>query len=157
MVHINFQDRQERKSVPAFLIAKLTEVIEMALEYENLEDYDCEVDLTLVDDAEIHQLNLEHRGVDKATDVLSFPQYDAIKDMEALPDKMYLGDIVISVERAMAQALEYQHSFEREMCFLTAHSMLHLFGYDHETEEDQKQMRALEESILEELGITREV
>ncbi len=157
MVHINFQDRQDRKSVPESLVAKLTEVIEKALEYENLEDYECEVDLTLADDAEIHQLNLEHRGIDKVTDVLSFPQYDAIKDMEDLPDPMYLGDIVISVERALAQANDYKHSFEREMCFLTAHSMLHLFGYDHETEEDQKQMRALEESILEELGITREV
>lgn len=157
MVHINFQDRQERRSVPESLISKLTEVIEMALEYENLEDYECEVDLTLVDDAEIHQLNLEHRRMDKTTDVLSFPQYDAIKDMEDLPDPIYLGDIVISVERAMAQAEEFNHSFERELCFLTAHSMLHLFGYDHETEEEQKEMRALEESILEELGITREV
>lgn len=157
MVHINFQDRQERRSVPESLISKLTEVIEMALEYENIEDYECEVDLTLVDDAEIHQLNLEHRGIDKTTDVLSFPQYDAIKDMEELPDPIYLGDIVISVERAMAQAAEFNHSFDREMCFLTAHSMLHLFGYDHESEADQKEMRALEESILEELGITREV
>jgi probable rRNA maturation factor len=157
MVHINFQDRQERRSVPESLISKLTEVIEMALEYENIEDYECEVDLTLVDDVEIHQLNLEHRGIDKTTDVLSFPQYDAIKDMEELPDPIYLGDIVISVERAMAQAAEFNHSFDREMCFLTAHSMLHLFGYDHESEAEQKEMRALEESILEELGITREV
>ncbi|SCZ77156.1 rRNA maturation RNase YbeY [Acidaminobacter hydrogenoformans] len=157
MVHINFQDRQERRSVPESLISKLTEVIEMALEYENLEDYECEVDLTLVDDAEIHQLNLEHRRIDKTTDVLSFPQYDAIKDMEDLPDPIYLGDIVISVERAIEQAKEFNHSFERELCFLTAHSMLHLFGYDHETDEAQKEMRALEESILEELGVTREV
>jgi probable rRNA maturation factor len=157
MVHINFQDRQERRSVPESLVAMLTEVIEMALEYENLEDYECEVDLTLVDDAEIHQLNLEHRGMDKVTDVLSFPQYDAIKDMEDLPDPMYLGDIVISVERAEHQAKAYEHSFEREMCFLTAHSMLHLFGYDHILEADQKEMRALEEAILEELGILREI
>ena len=157
MVHINFQDRQERRSVPESLISKLTEVIEMALEYENLEDYECEVDLTLVDDTEIHQLNLEHRGIDKITDVLSFPQYDAIKDMEDLPDPIYLGDIVISVERALAQAAEFNHSFDREMCFLTAHSMLHLFGYDHVSEAEQKEMRGLEESILEELGITREV
>lgn len=157
MVHINFQDRQERRSVPESLVAMLTEVIEMALEYENLEDYECEVDLTLVDDAEIHQLNLEHRGMDKVTDVLSFPQYDAIKDMEDLPNPMYLGDIVISVERAEHQAKAYEHSFEREMCFLTAHSMLHLFGYDHILEADQKEMRALEEAILEELGILREI
>ena len=157
MVHINFQDRQERRSVPESLISKLTEVIEMALEYENLEDYECEVDLTLVDDTEIHQLNLEHRGIDKITDVLSFPQYDAIKDMEDLPDPIYLGDIVISVERALAQAAEFNHSFDREMCFLTAHSMLHLLGYDHVSEAEQKEMRGLEESILEELGITREV
>lgn len=156
MVHINFQDRQERRSVPESLVAKLTEVIEMALEYENLEDYECEVDLTLVDDAEIHQLNLEHRRVDKATDVLSFPQYEGIKDLEELPEPLYLGDIVISVETAMAQAEAYHHSFEREMCFLTAHSMLHLFGYDHETDPQRAEMRALEESILEELGILRE-
>lgn len=157
MVHINFQDRQNRMSIKETLVAKMTEVIEMALEYENLEDYECEVDLTLVDDADIQKLNLEHRGIDNATDVLSFPQYDNIKDMDDLPEPLYLGDIVISIERALEQASEYQHSLEREMCFLTAHSMLHLFGYDHDTDADQVMMHALEESILEELGIAREL
>jgi len=104
----------------------------------------CEVSVVLVNNEEIHALNLQHRNMDKPTDVLSFPMDDEI-----------LGDIVISMEQAKIQAENYNHSFEREIGFLTVHSMLHLFGYDHETPEDEEEMFALQEKILREMKLVR--
>lgn len=116
----------------------------------------CEVSVTLCDDERIHELNREHRGVDRATDVLSFPQYDADEvDGFTKHDEVVLGDIVISVERARAQSIEYGHSYTRELAFLAIHSVLHLLGYDHMTDSEEKVMNSLQESILDTLGITR--
>lgn len=112
-----------------------------------------EVSVTLVDNAAIHTLNREQRGVDRPTDVLSFPLFD-----EDYGDGEYclLGDIVLSMERASEQAKEYGHSLEREVAFLTVHSMLHLLGYDHETsEEDEKDMFRRQEEILAGMGLVR--
>lgn len=112
-----------------------------------------EVSVTLVDNAAIHILNRERRGVDRPTDVLSFPLFD-----EDYGDGEYcaLGDIVLSTERAAEQAREYGHSLEREVAFLTVHSMLHLLGYDHETsEEDEKDMFRRQEEILAGMGLVR--
>lgn len=121
---------------------------------------DFEVSVVMTDDEGIHSINLEHRGIDSATDVLSFPMLEYEKE-GILAEKVFeneicpLGDIVISAETAMRQAKEYGHSLEREISFLTVHSMLHLFGYDHEDEEDRIIMRQKEEYILKKIGLVR--
>lgn len=130
-------------------------VIKESLRYENVSD-NCEISVTIVDNDEIHAINLKHRGIDRATDVLSFPLIDFEK--ENLPNdgsKIYLGDIIISIERAMEQAEEYGHSIDREIGFLTAHSMLHLLGYDHMVEDEEKVMFKKQEEILNNLDLRR--
>ncbi|HBW34957.1 rRNA maturation RNase YbeY [Desulfosporosinus sp. BICA1-9] len=117
---------------------------------------EAEVSLMLVDDQRIHALNLEYRGVDRPTDVLSFAlqeEMDEEPDFE-FEDEM-LGDIVISVERAREQAEEYGHSFEREIVYLAVHGTLHLLGYDHEEEDDKLKMRNKEEEVMTKLGLER--
>ena len=122
--------------------------VEAALSYEGWE-YDCEVSITFTDNESIRELNREYRDIDRPTDVLSFPMDDE-------GDGSVLGDIVISLERAMEQAEEYGHSLEREISFLTVHSCLHLLGYDHETgEEDEKEMFGKQEAILQTIGQLR--
>ena len=143
--------------------ALIRKVIRTALAAEGMV-LPCEVDVLLTDDEGIHQVNLDMRDVDRPTDVLSFPEFD-LRPGE-LPDEMDadpgtglipLGDMVISVEHVAAQAVEYGHSKQRELAYLVTHSVLHLLGYDHLDEgEQKKQMRAREEAILSELGITRE-
>lgn len=115
-----------------------------------------EVSITFVDDAAITDLNRDHRGLAKPTDVLSFSQLEG-EEMADIPEgePLPLGDIVISLERCLAQAADYGHSFERELGFLTAHGMLHLMGYDHQTPEDEAVMMARTEEILAGLGLTR--
>ena len=110
-----------------------------------------EVELTLCGDEEIHGVNKEFRGIDRPTDVLSFPM------MEFSMPEVYvsLGNIVLSVETARRQAEEYGHSLKRELCFLCAHSALHLLGYDHETEDEWEEMEAKQREILDALGIKR--
>lgn len=142
---------------------RLKEAILAALEEEGVE-VPCIIEVCLTDDEGIHQTNLDMRGVDAPTDVLSFPMFD-LKPGEkpqadwADPDtdKVLLGDMMISLERAKAQAEEYGHSVEREICYLAVHSVLHLLGYDHLDEGPQKrQMRGREEAILGKLGIVRQ-
>ena len=114
----------------------IEKVISEALRYEGVND-NTEVSVTIVDNEEIRKINNKFRNIDRATDVLSFPLIDF--DNESLPDdgsKIYLGDIIISIERAKEQAKEYGHSIDREIGFLTAHSMLHLLGYDHMVPEE---------------------
>lgn len=123
----------------------------------------CEIDVLLSDDAGIHAINLDMRGVDRPTDVLSFPMFDLTPGEKpqadwADPDSgcVPLGDMVLSLERVEAQAQEYGHSRERELSYLVVHSVLHLLGYDHLDEGPQKaQMRAREDAIMEEIGLTR--
>ena len=127
--------------------------ITAALAYERF-DSPAEVSVTLVDNAQIHEMNLQYREVDRPTDVLSFPIFDE----EGLEDgsATVLGDIVLSLEQAAKQAEEYGHAFEREVAFLCVHSVLHLLGYDHETSpEDEKDMFARQEAVLAEMGLTR--
>ena len=118
---------------------------------------DFEVAVTFTDNATIHEINLTHREIDRPTDVLSFPLMDDYGfPVNPETDCKMLGDIVISTEKALEQAEEFGHSFEREIAFLTVHSMLHLLGYDHVTSpEDEKEMFAKQDLILETLGITR--
>ncbi len=130
-------------------------VISEALRYEGVND-NTEVSVTIVDNEEIRKINNKFRNIDRATDVLSFPLIDF--DNESLPEdgsKIYLGDIIISIERAKEQAKEYGHSLDREIGFLTAHSMLHLLGYDHMVPEEEKEMFAKQEEILNNLGLRR--
>ena len=143
--------------------AFIRKVIRAALAAEGM-DAACEINVLLTNDEGIHAINLEMRNVDRATDVLSFPEFDLAPG--ELPDEedadpgtglIPLGDMVISMEHVAAQAKEYGHSKQRELAYLVTHSVLHLLGYDHLDEGTQKkQMRAREEAILAELGITRE-
>lgn len=143
--------------------AFIRKVIRTALAAEGV-DFPCEVDVLLTNDEAIHQINLDMREVDRATDVLSFPEFDLQpgelpdgEDADPGTGLVPLGDMVISMEHVAAQAKEYGHSNRRELAYLVVHSVLHLLGYDHLDEGLQKkQMRAREEAILAELGITRE-
>lgn len=117
---------------------------------------EAEVSLMLVDDQRIHALNLEYRGVDRPTDVLSFALQDEMEEEPEIDEEDdMLGDIVISVERARDQAEEYGHSFEREIVYLAVHGTLHLLGFDHEEEQDKQEMRSKEEEIMAKLKLAR--
>lgn len=130
-------------------------VISAALEYENIKN-DCEVSVTIADNEIIRQLNKKYRNIDRPTDVLSFPLIDFRREKLPPPDKiLYLGDIVISIEKAREQAVEYGHSLQRELGFLTAHSMLHLLGYDHMIKDEEIIMFKKQEEILNLLGLER--
>ena len=142
--------------------ALIRRVIRTALAAEGV-DFPCEVDVLLTNDSGIHAINREMRQVDRPTDVLSFPEFDltpgqlpGAEDADPGTGLVPLGDMVISMERVAAQAKEYGHSNRRELAYLVVHSVLHLLGYDHLDEGPQKaQMRAREEAILGEMGITR--
>lgn len=136
-------------------------VILTVLEDENF-DIECEISLLITDNENICEMNTEFRDKPTATDVLSFPMLEfdeegnIISGDEDLDGTLLLGDIVISLERAKAQAEEYGHSLEREIGFLCAHSTLHLLGYDHEdSEESRLEMREKEEKALSKIGLTR--
>ncbi len=131
--------------------------------------YDCEADLLLIDGEKMHEINRQTRGIDRTTDVLSFPvcQYTPPANWklaeEARSDnfdpetgKLMLGEILISVPKVKEQAESYGHSTRREFAFLVSHSMLHLIGYDHMSPEEEKVMFSKQEHVLKELGITRE-
>lgn len=162
MIRLLTENEQAKEEITAEIEAAVESCIKAVLEYEDC-DFDAEVSLTYTDDEQIRILNKEERGIDSATDVLSFPMcnfdengdiIDADFDFDG--DVILLGDIVISAERARAQAESYGHSFLREIAFLTVHSMLHLLGYDHvNSEEEERIMFQKQEEILQSLGITR--
>lgn len=155
-VKLYFSNHQKSIDLPKGLRTLIRKCCEEALAEEEIED-EAEVNLTVVDNEEIHKMNLEYREKDAATDVLSFPMSDGEDfDIDPETNRIMLGDIVISAERALEQAKEYGHSFEREMCFLATHSMFHLLGYDHEvSEEEEKIMFEKQEKVLQKLGINR--
>ena len=142
--------------------AFIRKVIRTALAAEGV-TFPCEIDVLLTHDAGIHQINLDMRQVDRATDVLSFPEFDLTpgqlpgeEDADPGTGLVPLGDMVISMEHVTAQAKEYGHSNRRELAYLVVHSVLHLLGYDHLDEGPMKaQMRGREEAIMAELGLTR--
>ena len=142
--------------------AFIRRVIRTALAAEGV-TFPCEIDVLLTHDAGIHQINRDMRQVDRATDVLSFPEFDLTpgqlpgeEDADPGTGLVPLGDMVISMERVAAQAKEYGHSNRRELAYLVVHSVLHLLGYDHLDEGPMKaQMRGREEAIMAELGLTR--
>lgn len=146
--------KNDQKKIPVThsLRRLASKAVKCALECEGFSGT-AEVSVTFTDDEKIRELNAEYRNIDRATDVLSFPMFDE----EALPDgRVSLGDIVISLERAQAQADEYGHSFERETAFLIVHSVLHLLGYDHEISEDEeKRMFKHQDTIMHALKLDR--
>ena len=143
--------------------AFLRRVIRTALAAEGV-DFPCEIDVLLTGDAGIHAINRDMRQVDRPTDVLSFPEFElrpgqlpGPEDADPGTGLVPLGDMVISMEHAAAQAKEYGHSNRRELAYLAVHSVLHLLGYDHLDEGPQmRQMRGREEAIMAELGLSRE-
>ncbi|GEN33232.1 rRNA maturation RNase YbeY [Aneurinibacillus danicus] len=142
----------------------LLDLLRRALEEAaRVEEVEGEVTVTFVDNERIHELNREYRGIDRPTDVLSFAMNEAGEDemeifldeeMDEMPNM--LGDVIISIPKAVEQAEEYGHSFEREMGFLAVHGFLHLIGYDHETEAQEKEMFGRQEEILNRVRLTRE-
>lgn len=177
---LSWSNEQEAYPIKEELIEKLEVLLQLAGVEEKLEKGD--VSLTFVDDEQIHKLNKQYRGIDRPTDVLSFAmheegegemriiynqddfeiedleedeesEFDSLDDQGGLQDQ--LGDIIISVPTAISQAQEYGHSLERELCFLFVHGFLHLIGYDHENDEDEKEMFTKQEMILQKAGITR--
>ena len=143
---IYFDNRQDLIKIDEEIENIVEKSIEAALkEIEFTDDY--EVSVSFVGDEEIHELNRDYRGVDRTTDVLSFPMDDEFTNM--------LGDIVININKVIEQAKEYGHSEKREISYLTVHSTLHLMGLDHEEEEDKKEMRAVEDRVMGKLEISR--
>ena len=152
---IYFENSQDKIEITYKLKRLIRFSVEAALSYEGYGNT-CEVSVTFTDDAGIKELNRNFRKIDSATDVLSFPLFDFDGSEEPAVDELenMLGDIVISLERAEAQAEEYGHSFEREVAFLCVHSMLHLLGYDHvNSEEEELDMRRRQTAIMEMLGL----
>ena len=145
---------EEEHVVTREILDTMMKAAEICIDAENIDVDRSEISVTFVDMEEIHQLNLDYRGVDSPTDVLSFPQFDDLND---LPDdgEIDLGDVVICKQKAEEQAEEFGHSFEREIMYLFVHSVLHLLGYDHMDEDEKKIMRRREEEVMTELGITR--
>ncbi len=109
--------------------------------------------MVIADDELLQRFNRQYRGIDAPTDVLSFPQYDDPGSVDWCSEAPVFGDVVVSLERALAQADEYGHPLERELGFLVAHGVLHLLGYDHQTAEDERRMMSRTEEILEPLGL----
>ncbi len=153
-------NEQEQRSVTDELVGLIKRVAAATLQHEGVSD-EVEASVVLVDDAYMQELNAEYRGKNCPTDVLSFAMEEGEAEIDydgQAPDFRLLGDIVISLETAARQAQEYDHSYERELSFLTVHGMLHLLGYDHGTDEDDDGLALMEqkqEAVLGGLGLTR--
>ena len=145
---------QEKFEVGADLTELLEKAAESALAVGGYTGQG-EVSLVLTDDSYIHELNRDYRGVDRPTDVLSFAQNEGEQVEAAEEAEELLGDVIISLETAQRQALEYGHGFDREVSFLTVHGVLHLLGYDHMEEDDRTVMRGKEEAAMEQLNLQR--
>lgn len=159
MINISFEITDEQSALD---ITKFEEIVRNVC-YTALDEHkitgNFEISLVYTNDENIRKINKEFREKDVATDVLSFPQFEFEEpgklELEPAENAVMLGDIVISTTHAVNQAAEYGHSVEREIGYLTCHSILHLLGYDHMVEEDKKPMREAEEKIMERIGLKR--
>ncbi len=135
----------------------IEKVVKECFEEESMQNLNMYISVTLTTPEQIRILNNEYRNIDKETDVLSFPMFEKneIETMNKMPIKEVLGDIVISVKRVEEQAIEYGHSFERELSYMVVHGFYHLMGYDHIDQQDKIDMRKKEENILNKLNIIR--
>jgi probable rRNA maturation factor len=154
LIEINCVNDQDKIEIPEEIEGILEQVILETLNHEKIDKF-CEISILFVDNGKIRDLNRDYRDNDKETDVLSFPQYESIEEINGEGEFILLGDVVISLEKALEQSKEYGHSFIREISYLTVHSILHLLGYDHMKDGEKKIMRDKEEAILEELEIFR--
>lgn len=143
VLNVEFNNQQDDINIQEEMLELLEKVVATAAELEGYSGG--EVSIAFVSNQQIRELNNKYRNKNEATDVLSFPI-----------DEEMLGDIIISAERAAEQAEEYNHSLKRELAYLTVHGMLHLFGYDHHSEEEKNEMRQKEERVLTQLGISRD-
>lgn len=139
----------------------IKKVLQKCFEEENLINSKMYIEITFTTPEQIQKINKEYRNIDKPTDVLSFPMYEREELERIIKEKDFehediLGDIIISIEQVKKQAIEYGHSFERELSYMIVHGFYHLMGYDHIKDEDKKVMRPKEEKILNELKITRD-
>ncbi len=152
ILELNYLDIDENDSYKEII----KKVLKKCFEIEKLENKNLYVNVVLTNAKNIKSINKEHRGIDKETDVLSFPMFEKneIANLDNTNEDI-LGDMVISIERVEEQAKEYGHSFERELAYMVVHSFYHLLGYDHMTEEDKKEMREKEENVLGILEIRR--
>lgn len=156
MYEIVYQEIEEKKEYETIVKKVLTK----CFQEEKLENAKLWITVTLTTPKNIRKINQAYRGIDKATDVLSFPMFEKdeltekLQKQEEIED--ILGDIIISLEKVEEQAKEYGHSFERELSYMLVHGFYHLMGYDHIEEKDKKKMRPKEENILTQLEITRD-
>lgn len=156
-MEIFYEEEQAQVKLSDDLLELFKKAAEIALDLEDniaLEDERAQISLSFVLPEDIKELNRDYRGIDRVTDVLSFPQYEDIDDIPE-EGEICLGDVVICVERAKEQAEEYGHSLQRELVYLFTHSVLHLLGYDHMEESEKAVMRKREEEIMSALGLTR--
>ena len=153
MFTIDFSDHTDE--VKEEWYEQIESLLNFAKEQENIED-DAELSVTFVDQAEIQQINRDYRDKDKVTDVISFALEEDEPEIEGLDIPRVLGDIVICADVAKTQAEQYGHSFERELGFLALHGFLHLLGYGHMNEEEEKEMFGRQKSILDAYGLTRD-
>lgn len=160
MKHTIYSNNDQSKiELTAQLRNTVKKAINAALDYQEI-DFPVEISLTFTDNEKIHELNKEYRGKDAPTDVLSFPMFEngEIEYDDESDEPCAIGDIVISLEKAVEQAEEYGHSLERETAFLAVHSVLHLLGFDHEvSEEDDEYMKESAEEILSSIGLRRDI
>lgn len=152
--YLDIEEKEEYKQI-------IDKVIKKCYEIEKIEESKLYVSITLTNPENIKKINKEYRGIDNETDVLSFPIFEKEELANKIAKKEYenediLGDIVISIERVEQQAVEYGHSFQRELSYMIVHGFYHLMGEDHIEDEDKKQMRKKEEAVLNNLEITRE-
>ncbi len=151
--YVSITNQQRKERTPKALKDLIRSVVSAVLDYEGV-SVESELSVLLVDDKSIRELNRDFRQIDRATDVLSFPSGEY--PLAEGADSLYVGDMALSLERARKQAEEYGHSYEREIAFLTAHSVLHCLGYDHvDGEEQEKEMFTRQEAILQGMGLTR--
>lgn len=135
-------------------------IVETALEEKNIDNQNVSISISAVDKEEIHEINREYRNVDRPTDVLSFPIFsrEEINNFSSLEEskkvkELELGDIIICIDVLQEHSIEYQTGILREMLYMITHGVCHLIGYDHEIEEEKKEMRTLEEKILNKIGV----
>lgn len=155
-IQVEFDGIEENKDY----LELLNNVLEKCYEIEKIDTKKIYINIILTNPKTIRKINKEYRNIDKETDVLSFPMFEKkeldelIKKQEYI-EKYILGDIVISIQRVIDQAKEYNHSFERELAYMVVHGFYHLMGYDHMEEEEKKVMRDKEENVLKQLEISR--
>ncbi|AUG57423.1 rRNA maturation RNase YbeY [Acetivibrio saccincola] len=159
---VYIENLQDKVNINDEIIKLMYESVEIIMGNENFTD-EYSIDVMIVDNEKIREINLQHRNIDKPTDVLSFPivnMYDgeiksSLGDIDEDDGAIILGDIVISIEKAVEQALEYGHSLEREMIFLLTHGVYHLLGYDHDNEEREEKMLGKQNAVLNKMGLKR--